>query len=430
MQHVARLEDHDPLDDVAEFADVPRPGVGAEGVERAAREPLHVLAEFLVEVLREVRREERDVLGAGAERRDEDRHDVDPVVEVLAERALPHRLGEVAVRRRDHPHVHADVARAADPLERLLLEETEQLRLQRRAHVPDLVEEDRAAVGQFEQSLLPRPRVGEGAPLVAEQLALQQRLRNGGAGDVHEGAVGPLRGVVDRLGDDVLADARLALQQHRRGRRGGDLLDHVEDGAHRRRAADQRRGAVDPLLVVLEAAQFAQVGGRLQRALDDGDELAHVHGLGEVVVGAELDRLDRLLDRPVGGEHDDRRLRRLARDLRDRLEAGAVRQPVVEDDEVVEVGGEALARGGQGVGFVGLEALAGQPVAQRPAHESFVVHEQNFLGRHAVMVGPPRPPRNRPASAARLRRAAARTVRAARAPGRKPYGPLAPRRKP
>ena len=41
----------------------------------------------------------------------------------------------------------------------------------------DLVEEDRAAVGQREAALLGERRAGEGAAHVAEQLGLEQRLR-------------------------------------------------------------------------------------------------------------------------------------------------------------------------------------------------------------------------------------------------------------
>ena len=43
----------------------------------------------------------------------------------------------------------------------------------------DLVEEHRAAVGRLEQAGLAPDRAGEGAALVAEQLALEQRLATG-----------------------------------------------------------------------------------------------------------------------------------------------------------------------------------------------------------------------------------------------------------
>ena len=61
---------------------------------------------------------------------------------------------EVPVGRRNDADVHADVRRAADAPERLLFEKPEQLGLQRRRHLADLVEEDRALVGLLEQPAL------------------------------------------------------------------------------------------------------------------------------------------------------------------------------------------------------------------------------------------------------------------------------------
>ena len=62
-----------------------------------------------------------DVLAALAERRQMNRHHVEPVEKIGAEPALfDHRL-EVAVRRRHEAHVDVDGARGAEPLDLLLL---------------------------------------------------------------------------------------------------------------------------------------------------------------------------------------------------------------------------------------------------------------------------------------------------------------------
>ena len=53
-------------------------------------------------------------------------------------------------------------------------------------HVADLVEKQRAAVGQLEAARAVRDGAGEGALLVAEQLRLEQRLRQRGAVDLDE----------------------------------------------------------------------------------------------------------------------------------------------------------------------------------------------------------------------------------------------------
>ncbi len=64
----------------------------------------------------------------------------------------------------------------ADALDHALLEEAQQLDLERQRHVADLVEEQRAAAGQLDLALGGLDRAGEGALLVPEQLAFEQGL--------------------------------------------------------------------------------------------------------------------------------------------------------------------------------------------------------------------------------------------------------------
>ena len=73
--------------------------------------------------------------------------------------------------------------RVADALELALLQHAQQLRLQRRAHRPDLVEEQRAPVRLLEPALAGADGAGERAAHVAEQLRLEQRLGNRAAVD-------------------------------------------------------------------------------------------------------------------------------------------------------------------------------------------------------------------------------------------------------
>ncbi len=71
--------------------------------------------------------------------------------------------------------VRAEGVAPADALERTVLEDTEELRLQRRVEVTDLVEEKRPGRGELEAALAPAARAGERALLVAEELALEER---------------------------------------------------------------------------------------------------------------------------------------------------------------------------------------------------------------------------------------------------------------
>ena len=66
----------------------------------------------------------------------------------------------------------------ADALEAPLLEHAQELRLDRERQLADLVEEERAAVRRLERARLRRDGAGERAALVAEQLALEEVLRD------------------------------------------------------------------------------------------------------------------------------------------------------------------------------------------------------------------------------------------------------------
>jgi len=80
------------------------------------------------------------------------------------------------VRGADHAHVDCDLLAPAEPLDRTLLQEAQQLGLQRARQVADLVEEQRALVRRLDLADGLLRRAGEGALLVAEQLALEKRL--------------------------------------------------------------------------------------------------------------------------------------------------------------------------------------------------------------------------------------------------------------
>src|SRR5207237_2768256 len=83
--------------DVLQFAHVPRPRVGRQQVERLRREALDVLLELVVVAPHEVVDETRHVLDPGAQGRNRDRHDVETVVEILAEGAGGDRALEICV---------------------------------------------------------------------------------------------------------------------------------------------------------------------------------------------------------------------------------------------------------------------------------------------------------------------------------------------
>jgi exopolyphosphatase/pppGpp-phosphohydrolase len=113
------------------------------------------------------------------------------VVEIGAKSALFDRLFEVVVRRGHDAHVGPQGLPAPDALEGPILEEAQQLPLDLGREIADLVEEERAALGELDAP--PHAPVGarEGAPLVAEEFALDERRRQRRGVHGHERAGGP-----------------------------------------------------------------------------------------------------------------------------------------------------------------------------------------------------------------------------------------------
>ena len=204
-----------PLDHVLQLADVPRPQVALEHLDRLLG-GLHGALGNDRRAADEVIHQQRDVALSLAQRRDVHGEHVEPVVEVLAEGAVLHHLLERAIGGGDHAHVHLDVHRPADSPKGAGLQHPQQLHLQLRREFRDLVQEDGAPVGDLEQPVLEADRAGVGALLVPEQLALEQVLVQRGAVHHHErlarAAALPVHGTRHQL----LARAALAPDEHGR----------------------------------------------------------------------------------------------------------------------------------------------------------------------------------------------------------------------
>src|SRR2546430_7463774 len=122
------------------------------------------------------------------------------------------------VRRRDDADVDLDGPRAADALDLSLLEHAQELRLELGLDGADLVEEERAPLRELELPELARVRARERAPLVAEQLRLDQRLDDAPGDDGDEGLVAERPLVVEPAIDELLTGAALPAGHDRRGR--------------------------------------------------------------------------------------------------------------------------------------------------------------------------------------------------------------------
>ena len=267
----------------------------------------------------------------------------------------------------------------AERLELALLQHAQQLRLERRAHRADLVEEDRAAVGQREFALLCRGRAGEGAANVPEQLRLEQRLRNRRAIDLDERHVALRAAVVDRARDQFLPGAGLAGNEHRALGCGNELRT-ADDLFHRPAAADD---AVVVELLVTFAEQVAVLGSQplmVERPADDDEELVDLERLLQVVESAELHRLDGAFDRRVRGHHQHLAAIAFGRRvdvLANQLEPGELRHHVVDDEEIERALGEQPLRLARARRVDDAVAGVAQRAAERFQNFFLVVDEEN-----------------------------------------------------
>ena len=122
------------------------------------------------------------------------------------------------------------------------------------------------------------------------------------------GEVPPLAVGVNRAGDDLLAGAALAQDQHR-GVGLGHVLDQLQHLPHRRAVADD---LVDGHQLVDRLAELRVLLAEpplLQGPQDQMAEFVGIDRLGDVVEGALLQGPHRRVDRGEGGDHDHGRLR-------------------------------------------------------------------------------------------------------------------------
>ena len=122
---------------------------------------------------------------------------------------------QIAVRGGDDSHVDVDRLRAADPLDKAVLQHPQEADLRFERQFADFVQKQRAHVGPLEPALASLGRAGETAPFVAEKLRIDQLAWNRAAVDAKERPAVAVAAVVDRAGDQLLARTRLAQDQHR-----------------------------------------------------------------------------------------------------------------------------------------------------------------------------------------------------------------------
>ena len=176
--------DQGPLEHVSQLTDIAGPFVTAQCLHRLWRQ----FRRGASELAEKASRERQNVVAPLAERRNVNVEDVQPVVEVRTEFPLRNRIVQISIGGGDDADVDADRPRASQSQELTLLEHAQELRLRRRRHLGDFVEEQHAARGQFNLARLRLLRASERSTLESEQLGLEELLRQRRAIDRDERA--------------------------------------------------------------------------------------------------------------------------------------------------------------------------------------------------------------------------------------------------
>ena len=162
----------------------------------------------------EVVGERGDVAGPITQWRQGQGDDRKTIVEVFTERALTNGLIEILVGRGDESDVGLDRLCTAHAIKSLILQDTQQVALQRERHVPDLIEKDGSTLSNFDFSCLAFHGAGERSLFMAEELVLEKIFGDRRAVYGHKGFVFSRAPSVNRASHDLLAGSGLTQHEH------------------------------------------------------------------------------------------------------------------------------------------------------------------------------------------------------------------------
>ena len=156
---------------------------------------------------------------------------------------------------------------------------------------------------------------------------------------------------MQRAGDELLAGAALAGDEHgavaaRHGPDGPEHLEHLRALAHDAVAVQRLEEflAVQRVHVLLQDGDVAFERARRDGVAHDVAQLRDLDRLGEVVVGAVLQRVDGGFGRRVAGDHDEDRVGGERLRLLEQLHAVQLAHADVGDDDVEGAPAQQLQR--------------------------------------------------------------------------------------
>jgi hypothetical protein len=247
-------------------------------------------------------------------------------------------------------------------------------RLGGRSHVADLIQEEGPPVALFEFPHAPRQGSGEGSLLVAEELALEQGLGDGGAIHRQERLIPAPAVVVDRPGHHLFPGAALPPQED--GHFGGrHLADHLVDLLHGRGGPHQGLFRLPGFFPVRQRHHLLHHPGDFQGPLYQSPHLGNVEGFEDIIEGPELHGLNRRLRSPEGRHQDHQGLGIPLLDLSEDLQAALPGHFDIHDHQVRVILGEPFQSFDSVLGQRDSQPLPFQHAVQGIAHARVIVDD-------------------------------------------------------
>src|SRR5262245_20188770 len=135
------------------------------------------------------------------------RHYVKAIVEILTEPFFLNKTLQIPVSGGYDPNIYGHRGDSSDPVKFPFLQKPQELGLKFQRDIADLVEKDRAAMGQFDLARLATVCAGKRALFMAEQFALQELFRQTHGVNSDKGSIPSFTPVVNGASEDLFAGA-------------------------------------------------------------------------------------------------------------------------------------------------------------------------------------------------------------------------------
>ena len=172
-------------------------------------------------------------------------------------------------------------------------------------HLADFIEKECPGIGQIELAQLLTDGAGKGPGLVAEQLAFQQFVRNGGAIHFDEWLLAAAGMAVDHARDYFLAGSAFAANQHR-SRGVGNLLDGVLHLFHLWTGTEKAGEIAVAADLIAQLRHFGGGALLVENFVNAKVKILQLKRLAQVIVGAQLGGAEDDFGTVLGRQQDDR----------------------------------------------------------------------------------------------------------------------------